>query len=175
MKPSGTKTENLIICSLFTALLVICSWISIPTAVPFTMQTFAVFLSILVLGTKRSLLVLLTYFFLGVIGIPVFAGFQSGIGILAGPLGGYMLGFFATCFISGSFLPKQQNRPFTYLLLTAGLASCYLIGTLWFVHFHAENGCIAAVSVCVIPFILPDACKMVLAVTISEKLKKAIK
>ena len=71
----------------------ICSWISIPAAVPFTMQTFAAFFVLSALGGKRGTITILTYIFLGAVGVPVFAQFTSGIGILLGNTGGYIVGF----------------------------------------------------------------------------------
>lgn len=73
----------------FAVLIAICSWISIPMTVPFTLQTFAVFLAVGVLGGKRGSLAVLIYILLGAVGIPVFAGFSGGIGVLLGNTGGY--------------------------------------------------------------------------------------
>ena len=78
--------------ALFTALMAVCAWITIPFAVPFTMQTFAVMLAAAVLGTRRALLSLILYLALGTVGIPVFSGFTGGFGVLAGPTGGYLIG-----------------------------------------------------------------------------------
>ena len=66
---------------------------SIPTTVPFTLQTCAVFLAVGVLGGKRGTLSILIYLLLGAIGVPVFAGFTGGIGIVLGTTGGYIIGF----------------------------------------------------------------------------------
>ena len=57
--------------AVFAVLIAICSWISIPTTVPFTLQTFAVFLAVGVLGGKRGSLSVLIYILLGAVGIPV--------------------------------------------------------------------------------------------------------
>ena len=86
--------KNIAYMALFSALTAICSWISIPTLVPFTLQTFAIFLMVGLLGTKRSLLSILIYLLLGAIGLPVFAGFSGGLGMLFGTTGGYLIGFF---------------------------------------------------------------------------------
>ena len=72
---SRFKTLDLVYCSIGAALIAICSWISIPTAVPFTLQTFAVFLVLLLLGGKRGTIATLIYVLLGAVGAPVFAGF----------------------------------------------------------------------------------------------------
>ena len=74
-------------------LIAVCSWISIPAAVPFTLQTFAVFFVLSLLGGKLGTLSILVYILLGAAGIPVFAGFSAGLGVLLGSTGGYIAGF----------------------------------------------------------------------------------
>ena len=70
------KTKELVYVSLCAVIIAICSWISIPTAVPFTLQTFGIYLAIAVLGGKLGTISLLIYLGLGAIGLPVFAGFK---------------------------------------------------------------------------------------------------
>ena len=87
------KTYDMAYIGLFVGLMAICSWISIPTAIPFTMQTFAVFLAVMILGGKRGTLAIVVYLLLGLVGVPVFAGFSAGPGVLFGTTGGYLIGF----------------------------------------------------------------------------------
>ena len=79
-----TKTYDLAYIAIFAVLIAICSWISIPMTVPFTLQTFGVFMAVGVLGGKRGSLAVLVYILLGAIGVPVFAGFNVGYGISLG-------------------------------------------------------------------------------------------
>ena len=88
-----TKTYDLAYIAIFAVLIAICSWISIPMTVPFTLQTFGVFMAVGVLGGKRGSLAVLVYILLGAIGVPVFAGFSGGLGILLNNTGGYIIGF----------------------------------------------------------------------------------
>ena len=88
-----SKTYDIVYIAVFAVIMAICSWISIPAAVPFTLQTFGVFIAVGVLGRKRGSLSVLVFILLGAIGIPVFANFSGGIGVLAGPTGGYIIGF----------------------------------------------------------------------------------
>ena len=81
------RTRDLARAALFAALIAICSWLAIPTAVPFTLQTFAVFLALGVLGGKLGTLTVAVYLLLGAVGLPVFAGFQGGLGALLSGLG----------------------------------------------------------------------------------------
>ena len=92
-KKDKFRTIDLVYIALGAVIIAVCSWISIPTAVPFTMQTFAVFLILSVLGGKRGTIAIIVYVLLGAIGAPVFASFTSGIGILMGNTGGYIIGF----------------------------------------------------------------------------------
>ena len=87
------KTRDIAYIAFFAVVIAVCSWISIPTVVPFTLQTFAVFLTMGVLGGKRGTLAVLVYILMGTLGIPVFSGFTGGIGIIAGTTGGYIVGF----------------------------------------------------------------------------------
>ena len=89
-KTKGLQTRDLAYVAVCAVLMAVCSWISIPAAVPFTLQTFAVFCSLGFLGGKRGTAAILVYLLLGALGIPVFAGFSGGIGILFGTTGGYL-------------------------------------------------------------------------------------
>ena len=88
-----SKTYDMVCIAVFAVIIAICSWISIPATVPFTLQTFAIFLTVGVLGGKKGSLAVLVYILLGAVGVPVFAGFSAGIGILFGNTGGYIVGF----------------------------------------------------------------------------------
>ena len=74
--------------ALGVVLITVCSWISIPMAVPFTLQTFAVFTVCGMLGGRRGTISVLIYILLGLLGIPVFSGFMGGAGVLFGLLTG---------------------------------------------------------------------------------------
>ena len=78
------STRDLVYVAVFAALMAICAWISIPTTVPFTLQTFGVFVSVGLLGGRRGSLAVLVYLLLGAVGAPVYAGFTGGFGPLMG-------------------------------------------------------------------------------------------
>ncbi len=180
------KTRNksnvldLVYIAIGAALIAICSWISIPTAVPFTLQTFAVFFLLLVLGGKRGTIATLVYVLLGAIGIPVFAGITGGIGILFGNTGGYIIGFLFIGLIYMLFENFfHNNLVMKILALVLGLAVCYAFGTGWFMHVYMKNsgeiGLLTVLGWCVFPFIIPDLIKIALAVIISKRIGPAIK
>ena len=75
------RTVDLVNIALSAVLISVCSWISIPTTVPFTMQTFAIFFVLSALGGKYGTVAITVYVLLGAVGIPVFSQFTSGIGI----------------------------------------------------------------------------------------------
>lgn len=180
---TGNKTKsarNLTYISIFTSLLAISAWISIPFAIPFTMQTFAVLLMVGLLGRARSMVSLTVYLILGGIGIPVFSCFTGGLGILLGPTGGYLFGFFVTILVTGSlFKVLPKNFPGCCVAMTVGILSCYIFGTFWYMVLYLRNGTpigmIAVLMKCVIPFLLPDGCKILLAAWCTGRFSKLIK
>lgn len=93
------KTLDMVYIAIFAVIIAVCSWISVPMVVPFTLQTFGVFCAVGLLGGKRGTLSVLIYVLLGAVGVPVFAGFSSGIGTLFGVTGGYIMGFIFTALI----------------------------------------------------------------------------
>ena len=88
-----THIRELAYCGCCTALLAVCSWISIPFPIPFTLQTFAVFLLGRLLGGRNATLCVCCYLLCGAIGLPVFSGFRGGISVMFDLTGGYLLGF----------------------------------------------------------------------------------
>lgn len=87
------KTRDMAYISISAALIALCAWLSVPAAIPFTMQTFAVFAAAGTLGARRGAAALGLYILLGALGLPVFSGFQGGVGALLGATGGYIVGF----------------------------------------------------------------------------------
>ena len=88
---TSVTTRDMVYCAMFAVLIAVCSWISIPATVPFTLQTFGIFVTVGILGGKRGSVSVLIYLLLGAVGIPVFAGFKGGIGALLGTTGGYII------------------------------------------------------------------------------------
>lgn len=175
-----TKTLDMVYIAIFAVFIAICSWISIPTTVPFTLQTFAVFLAVGVLGGRRGTLAVLIYVLLGLVGIPVFAGFTGGIGILAGTTGGYIVGFLFTALVMWAMERIPGRR--TWILaasMVVGLIVCYAFGTAWYMLVYARtSGAIGLGTVlgwCVFPFILPDLLKIALAMLLTGRLSKVIR
>ena len=173
------RTYDIAYIGVFTVLITICSWISIPTAIPFTLQTFAVFLSVAVLGGKRGTLAVVVYVLLGAIGVPVFAEFTGGIGIIMNNTGGYIIGFIFTALIMWLMESLLGRKLWVQAVsMVLGMAACYAVGTIWFMHVYMRDtgavGLSTVLAWCVVPFIIPDAVKIVLALTLSNTLRKPL-
>lgn len=179
MAATKSKTYDLVYIGVFAVLMAVCSWISIPTAVPFTLQTFGVFMAVGVLGGRRGTMAVLIYIILGALGVPVFAGMTGGVGILMGTTGGYIIGFFFSALVMWVMEKIPGKKSVIQILsMIAGLVVCYAFGTVWFMAVYMKtSGPVGLVSVlgwCVIPFIIPDAIKIALAYGLSRKLKKYV-
>lgn len=173
------KIRKSVYIALMAVLICICSWITIPFTVPFTMQTFAVFCSLLILGGKRGTAAIGLYLFMGLIGLPVFSGFRGGIAHLIGPTGGYLIGFLFSGIIYTLWEPLLSGRKMLrWIVLALSQIVCYLIGTLWFITIYGRQNIsysfLSALSLCVLPFIIPDCIKMVLAVILCNRIKKYV-
>ncbi|MGM9671547.1 MAG: biotin transporter BioY [Oscillospiraceae bacterium] len=173
------KTKDLALCALCAALIAVCAWISIPATVPFTLQTFAIFAALGLLGGKRGTVAVAVYLLLGAVGVPVFAGFQGGIGALLGTTGGYLLGFLLTALIVWGMEARFGSKTGVFLLSAVlGMLVCYAFGTAWYLVVYARTkGAISlatALGWCVVPFLIPDAVKIALAVLLRGRLKRHI-
>lgn len=175
----GRKTYDMAYIALFTVLIVICSWISVPTAIPFTMQTFGVFAALAILGGKRGTFSILLYMLLGAVGMPVFSGFRGGLGALFGTTGGFVFGFLFSALLMWG-MEKLFGKKSKILLISMflGLFICYAVGTFWFIHVYGNEmkdaGIGMALGWCVLPFIIPDFIKIGLAFALSEKVRKYV-
>ena len=169
------KTIDLVYIGLFAALIAVCAWIAIPLTVSVTLQTFAVCLTAGLLGWKRATLTTIVYLLLGIIGLPVFTGFNSGLAAATGPTGGYIVGFIFTALIVGFAVEKVGRKIWqNVVFMVIGILVCYLFGTVWFVIAYKVSF-VSALSTCVIPFLLPDAVKIVLAAVLVNRLKRFVK
>lgn len=160
-------------CALFAALTAVASQVSVPIQpVPINLATFSVCLAGAVLGARGGALSQLIYVLLGVVGLPVFAQFRGGFHVILGPTGGYIIGYVAAAWLVG-FLTEQPGGGTVrrrILSMTAGMALCYLLGTVWFILL-TKTGLWAALTMCVFPFLLGDAAKIAAAVAMASRLR----
>ncbi|MBO7356146.1 MAG: biotin transporter BioY [Lachnospiraceae bacterium] len=188
----SSKLTDMILIGLFAALTAVCAQIQIPAAVPFTLQTFAIFLAVGLLGGKRGTASVVIYILLGMVGLPVFAGFKGGIAALLGTTGGYIIGFIVSALLMWalekplSFLAGKENGSVSKtnmfrkmigpaISMIAGLIVCYIFGTAWFVIVYTNTkepvGIMTALGWCVFPFIIPDLIKIALALVLTLRLR----
>ncbi len=175
---------DMVVTALASSIIVVCSWISIPFAVPFTLQTFAVCSVLMLLGGKRGTAAIAVYILMGAIGLPVFAGFKGGPTVLLGTTGGYIVGFILMGLIYwglNSLLAVKFKHKIvlSIVLCVVGEVVLYIFGTAWFMLMYAKNtgtiGLATALGWCVIPFLIPDIVKLAMASVISSRLSKKIK
>ena len=173
------STQTTAYIALFVALTAICSWIMIPSPVPFTLQTFAVFLTCFLLGGKIGSITIIAYIVLGAAGLPVFSGFRGGFGALLGPTGGYIIGFVFSALVIWLITSVFGKNIYVYIISAIpALLVCYAFGTAWYVLIYTKStetiSIISVLSMCVIPYIIPDIIKICLAVFLSSSLKKRL-
>ena len=174
---------DIVVIAISAALITVCSWISIPLGpVPFTLQTLAILAVLLTLGGRRGTIAIVVYLALGAIGVPVFAGFKGGPAALLGPTGGFLVGFIAAALIfwllEKLVFARLMSTPAKRLVF--GLINSlifelvlYVVGVIWFMTVYAAKtgpiGLGAVLSMCVIPFIIPDIVKMIAAAVIGSR------
>ena len=165
------KTRDLSYMALMTALLVLCAWLTIPLGpVTFTMQTFGVFAALGILGGRRGTAAVLVYLALGLVGLPVFSGFSGGPAGFMTPTGGYLLGFLAAALLywglTGRGVPQAPA-------MVLGLLACYAFGTAWFFLLYGGD-LWGILTLCVLPYVLPDCLKLILALAVTRRVSRAI-
>ncbi|MBQ6382957.1 MAG: biotin transporter BioY [Clostridia bacterium] len=167
--------RDLTFISVSIALIAVCSWISVPSAIPFTLQTFAVCLIAALLGLRPGLWAVAGYILLGAVGVPVFSGFRGGPGALLGVTGGYIIGFLFTALTVGFAADRHGRRlPVLLFSMALGILLCYVFGTAWFMLVYAKNtGPVSlgtALAWCVTPYLITDGIKLVLAALLARRL-----
>jgi len=174
-----SKTQNIIYIAFLVTLNCICSWITVPFAIPFTLQTFSIFFTLFFLGGIKGTITIIIYLLLGLAGVPVFSSFNAGITAFLGPTGGYLIGFLASAIIYTIFTKLFRNSLSSKIVSSVlGLILCYTIGTIWYVFVYSNTNVESITMVfvvCVFPYILPDILKMYLAYFVSKKTNDIIK
>ncbi len=164
------KIKELVYFAFFTALIAVSAFLSFPIgSVPFTMQTFTLYLCALILGSKKASLAVLFYLFLGLIGFPFFSGAKSGLAAFLSPTGGFLLAFAPTVFIAG--MAKGKNLIQTCFFLVLSLVFLYTCGTLWLKEI-LDISLQKAFTFAAAPFIIPDMIKIALAYFLYSALLK---
>lgn len=171
-------TYELTTVALMTAILCILGPITIPIGpVPISLITLGLHLAVFILRMRLSVVSVIVYLLLGLAGLPVFSAGMGGIGQLAGPTGGFLVGYILLVFVQGILYEKgskgskKKKQILTIAGMILGVGSVYLVGTIWFVY-QQKTTWFSALSICVFPFLLGDAVKIVVAMMAGPKLRK---
>ena len=176
MKRTPLTVKYMVQCAICAALLAISAWLSIPMPqVSFTMQSFAVFFTLELLGGRRGCVSIGIYLLMGLVGLPVFSGFRGGAGVFFGVTGGYIWGFllaglvyWAVTGLLGRKLPVRLGA------VILGMAVCYACGTVWYLKIYGGSFWPVFLT-CVAPYLIPDGVKIALAVSLAGKLNSLIR
>ena len=167
------RTKQMVLIALMTAVTCVLGPLSIPlpfSPVPISLTNFAIFLAIFVLGMKNGTISFIIYLLLGAIGVPVFSAFRGGLQVLAGPTGGYLIGFIFLALIMGFALDHFERKLVpTIIGMIIGMAVCYAFGTVWLAKLLSlsfKEGLMMGV----IPYLPGDAAKIIIAAIVGPKL-----
>lgn len=179
MRKSSEVTKTIVYVGLFAALLSVLSQIAIPlpTQIPITLQTFAVALTGYFLGVKKGTAAVLVYVLLGAVGVPVFAGWSGGFGVITGLTGGFIYGFIVMGFFCGlgsKFNSKKlSGKVISVAMGIIGLAFVDFFGALQF-GLLSKNSIGKSFLLAVAPYLVKDIISVVCAYLISEELVKRL-
>lgn len=172
---SRTRTYEMAGMALMAALMCILGPMSIPIgAVPITLTNLVVYFAVYLLGGKKGTISYLLYLLLGIFGLPVFSGYSSGMVKLAGPTGGYLIGFVFMALIAGIIIEKvKYHIAFSVIGMVIATLVAYFFGTVWFV-IQANCTVAYALGVCVVPFLIGDCIKIMIAAVLCPIIRKQL-
>ena len=171
-----TKTSSMTRIALMAAVMCIVGPLTIPIgAVPLSLNTLVILLAVYVLDTREGTAAVLIYLLIGAIGLPVFSGFQGGFAKIAGPTGGYLLGYILLALIAGVFIHRFYDIIWLQFLgMCLGTLVLYLSGTAWLAHV-AGMTFKDALTVGVIPFIPGDISKILISTALGRAINRRTK
>jgi len=167
-RSAASREKVLALSAVSAALMAVGGLISLPLlVVPFTLQSFFVYLNLLKLG-KSSFIATTIYLGMGLVGLPVFAGGLSGYAVILGPAGGFLLAFVGGSLAGGAILSKSPGRRYRRLcaLLTCA-AVMFAVGWLWLSYWVGLSG---ALWFGVLPFLPGEGAKIALALAIGKRM-----
>lgn len=165
------KTKNVAKTALVVALMCVCAWVSVPFGVVvFTLQTLGAMIALQALGGTGGIVAIVIYLLLGAVGLPVFSSFGGGFGVLLGPTGGFLFGFL---FGGAAYLCSERifgkNKRGRIVGLCSFLFVCYIFGCGYYALGYGV-GLKEAVTVCVLPYVVPEIVKLCLAVAVGGRI-----
>ena len=176
-----SEVRELVLAGLFAALTAVGAFLRFPLGtMSVTLQFFFTAMAGVLLGPKWGAASQGVYVALGLVGLPVFAGFSSGAAALLGPTGGFLVGFLASALVYWGVTAKWGKSLLGMALaMGLGLVVCYAFGTVWFLLVYTGGGSAAtllgALTLCVFPYILPDLGKIALALVLTRRVGKYVR
>lgn len=173
------KIKSMTFTALTAALLCVVGPLTIPlpfSPVPITFANLIIYICTITVGMKRGTAAVLLYILIGAVGLPVFSRFTSGIGIVLGPTGGYIIGYIFIALITGLFVKLFKGKVYMYVLgMIIGTAVCYAFGSVWlYVTNEKVDSFTAALALGVLPYIPGDAIKIIIAALTGETIRRAV-
>ncbi len=170
-----SKVFQMSIIGVMAAIICILGPLSIPIGlVPITFTNLAIYFALYALGMKKGTISYLIYMLIGFSGVPVFSGFNGGPSVLLGPTGGYIIGFMFMALIAGLFIDRFSNKWYLcFVGMVIGTSVCYAFGTIW-LAYQTNMSIGAALATGVIPFILGDVAKILIATFIGPQIRKRL-
>ncbi len=168
------KIKEMVGAALFSAIICVTAIITIPIgAVPITLSLFGVFTSAALQKPKSAILSISVYIILGLIGIPVFSSFGSGLGYLTGPTGGFIFAYpIMTAIVSCASRICKKYYTLLPISMVIALIICYIFGVVWYCMV-SEVDFISAVLVCIVPFFVFDILKIIVSSAVVFAVKKS--
>ncbi len=169
----NNKTKTITYCALLTAIMCVVGPACIPAGVvPVTFGLAVVMLAAVVADLKTAAISTVLYVVLGALGLPVFSGGQGSLAVLLGPTGGYIWGYIPAVVLC-AVLSNKNSPTKTYAACIIGTAICYICGAVQYMII-SRCGFYDALRLCVIPFIIPDALKMLFVSAVGIKIKRRL-
>jgi biotin transport system substrate-specific component len=172
------KIRNMVFTALFAAVICVVSpfIIILPfSPVPLSLATFVIYIAAASMNWKTGTLAVVLYLLIGMVGLPVFSGFTGGIQKLVGPTGGFLIGYIPCALVIGLVIDRFEKKKWLYpVSMVLGTAALYTCGTIW-IMVSLKYTLAAALMACVIPFLIGDAAKIILASVVAPLLRKVLK
>ncbi len=180
-KQSLKRSESVAFCGLAIALLAVSAWVTVPLGpIPFTLQTMMLAFVVLLFPAREAVISVAGYVAIGAIGVPVFSGMKGGLASIMGPTGGFIIGFVlgaiaAVLVLKAWRAPKSKALGLVreYVAAFVLLAISYVCG--W-AQLMAVAGMdpMAAFLAGIAPFIVLDAIKTIIGVSLAHALRQAV-
>jgi len=169
-----TSTKTIVQVGMFAAIIVVLAQIAIPmpVGVPVTLQTFAIALCGYVLGKKNGVLSTGIYILMGVLGLPVFANFRGGIGVVFGMTGGFIWGFLVLAFLSGLHT-QFKSKSIGIALGLIGLVICHVLGVIQF-SVVTSTPLLKALFLVSVPYLIKDVISIVVAYFVASAVRNRL-